>query len=1695
MSRVMKKMLYCPDCKEVCRTEHRLLNHILKAHVKTNAKRVGGGPLGSTSKTATKKSRNDTLKLSFPKVVVPKKVELLSDPGKIIQTLDPLSSKISPPISIIDDIANQVDKSVHAVHVIELDYGTYSWPEFLKFKNVFAQKEIRNEILEEQKWLDGCKVLSQTQYEKQLDLSDIANYIDIIQNSSSPVKIGKGKYNIEELKTLCCSRWLSMECIMYIAKLLKVSKENKNTVILNANDILEKEKLLTTISNLQDQYGKRMKGITVILVMHLGCSKNGAYISSFGKPGNHFSLATYDIGKGIVLYADSLAWQIPKDLVHMVNVFALQTSNILPTFKACHSIQCSNENKCSSECASYYPRQTCSSACGVAVIMGMILCYLYPEDFTIMSSSNLNNEQIEKIKPYVKLSDITKHSAYFRCCIMSWLMKGKVDTGNFLCFKSLNKCKMPSRSSHIPKHKGKKKCSNNHEFVENSNKDDIPSVKKEHDMKPWHVVKKMAIAGKTYEYAFDFSKIQKYLKRKPSVFYRNPKQTIDLECLLINGVRRTKTFKVVSGVQETLVLVQIFVNNDGEEWLASHRKAIGTTHGVNGNDNFTMPETEKDLYYRCEFDHVKSKSQIRITVHLLDGTSKYKVFNCSDVGYDDEQCVREIQYFLDNEFRTFLGEKWEKIATIPVGSSTREYIDSIPFNTKVKWFVHDDIDVVEPPNVALVSLNEHPRWGKTKRVDSTFCLGVENKCNNNQEVVRLTLKCCAQTDSCKTLCGGLLKELPPISVKSPTCTNCGKDVSAKKECFNCMASYSSRWGKQNGLHICNNCLVYFNKHSEHRHLEQFESNSTVQRHPHILCRWKIKFVLMSSNLNEWIVYHSANNGNYHEGDAKQEGKKMSLTVRDRIDEARVLSGATPRQLELSLSTPIKVNDQSIPPTLTKEQVKHRMEVIDKHILGQSMGNGVHLSKSQWENTEKLLTQNHSKVLFFQRGDQEKQRNYHIIMGSDENLQCLSEYGKHICGYDIKHDFNEMRLKTGAFTYSDALGKGRVGAFTISNSETAQTHLLNWQIILSNLKCSKEDCLHDRKLCVFDDGNGFMRYRPCVLENGPEFVPFLQHDKDTSLLNAAKGMNTRSSLCNFHGLQCIRDVIKQPKHRELQKFMEPLVFGFKCIMRTYNTPSRHQMQNEYIAFINDNIPNDIVPMEEKSSFLEYLTKCWFNSRWSDTFTAEVLYATNSESRKNPLILTNNSTERKFRDIDESVFKNKMNKLVSKQVQQFLDILLPSEEKLTKQSKSKFEIQNNQIKQPLTWRTKLLIKKALELIDQDDIRILPGTNNHGWTIIDSSSVRHVDDEILRRTFENSIELSDENSSSDEENSSVIYRDEFGMLGQTGAEHSYSSISSAIRLVSTMKRALSQRYKGVLMANAPEEVREASYSGHVCNLKMGVCSCVSFINMGQPKFCKHLFASLALEQRLRDEKTIFAAFVNHIPELPHSIPQPKLYSEIQADKKNINWSPIDNIIQFSHLPSKDEEKALRMGVLVSDAPNQNVDATSISSSIGRPKGRVAHRGGFRKQLNDTFLPNVAMPRDSRKRKADSQQGSSQRRQVKKRKEECGSMYNEQLKTLATSQIQSTKAQLSVSNQSPDICNQKKTQQNPVHNQNAESCITQRPEAFQNPLSNSHATFQQSPMPLQIAPMVLGQFQSQVNIRQVWLNINGSIQLAYIV
>ena len=112
-----------------------------------------------------------------------------------------------------------------------------------------------------------------------------------------------------------------------------------------------------------------------------------------------------------------------------------------------------------------------------------------------------------------------------------------------------------------------------------------------------------------------------------------------------------------------------------------------------------------------------------------------------------------------------------------------------------------------------------------------------------------------------------------------------------------------------------------------------------------------------------------------------------------------------------------------------------------------------MQRSFWRNV-------FESVLMFQRGDSQKNRNYYIVLGSNENLSCLEEFGM-ICGYDIKHDLNGARFKTSILTYCDSANRGR------KNCEISKVHKMNLEITMANMPCCDSTCpVCMNNICTF-----------------------------------------------------------------------------------------------------------------------------------------------------------------------------------------------------------------------------------------------------------------------------------------------------------------------------------------------------------------------------------------------------------------------------------------------------------------------------------------------------------------------------------------------------------------------------------------------------------------------------------------------------
>ena len=71
------------------------------------------------------------------------------------------------------------------------------------------------------------------------------------------------------------------------------------------------------------------------------------------------------------------------------------------------------------------------------------------------------------------------------------------------------------------------------------------------------------------------------------------------------------------------------------------------------------------------------------------------------------------------------------------------------------------------------------------------------------------------------------------------------------------------------------------------------------------------------------------------------------------------------------------------------------------------------------------------------------KEYHIVLGPEDNLHCLLKYSGGVVGYDTKYDFMAARFKTSAVTFCDNQNKGRVGILGLCNKEDTNTHTLHF----------------------------------------------------------------------------------------------------------------------------------------------------------------------------------------------------------------------------------------------------------------------------------------------------------------------------------------------------------------------------------------------------------------------------------------------------------------------------------------------------------------------------------------------------------------------------------------------------------------------------------------------------------------------------
>ncbi|KAK6186404.1 hypothetical protein SNE40_008445 [Patella caerulea] len=1520
-------------------------------------------------------------------------------------------SKYMPPIKDLDQIIGSIKNDKDSY--VDLPYGNFTLREIKRFRDFYIAKRVRHELETENKyvlnWQPLFTPIDNINFEKVVELKNI-----LLNNTDSfkPNIPGNYQLSVSELKTLLCDRWLSDSVIEKIIELLK-DRISDSDYVGYLNSIHDLKNLG---SRLYAKHPNITKFVFVLCVKSLTHSSTGETITYIaGKDinidtgeqiinGNHFSFCVYDVVINKVIYIDTLGLALPDSLMFNLNNFIRGYNSCLMNNLSVAEIQIAHSpnlngyphNACQEMCY-LYPKQTCGSVCGPSVIVGITVLLLRQDIFNALLSTTYQKAITNELQAFKHfIPDFSLHSKSIRFALISWLMSGQINIDNILqkCDEQSSKHNLNNNTNVVIE----QSIDSDDDFV--PTKPVIPKAKGKQTLTTACNSNKVKSTENEKSDCLNKSSVDDYVEGGPSIVFSKKSSSLILKYKLKSTNKYlSKGFKCSHlGKGDSFAMKQLqefILSENAVLWIQNKIKSDTNKQSLDLTltpDHHTIFARQPIVYY-C-----KQSNTLKLECFLKKGNPITKSFPCSAERLGDTEAIENIRlFFYSHSIYDWVKSKdnpmWKECGEVTVGNNTTNYFDKFGFDfTKDLQIASGVTSTYQTKNTMKVSVTENVNWGKTHRFDEIYQLTGDTYSDKNVPVVTMYIKCASKSNICKTKChNAFIKDISGFNGDEISCPGCDTLIYCNKsKCTNCAVETSPLWFSINDKAYCNACYRYFRKHKVMRpsQLVLTTSNSnkvSTKNYEHFTCGWEIKLVIFSNDLNLWQIYEKNSNEKFHPSHLKSSEKcRPTLSTRDFWDQQRIYVKATPKQIlsATNIQSTLHVSGNialgNMDTNLNLRQISNRVQLVDRHDVKLSLKNQdeIPLPGSDWRNTEKLLEANFESVLLFQRGNDDLNRDYHIIFATQESLSFLRKLGNFI-GMDVKHDFMAARFKTTCFTFCDEMNTGRAAAFAICNRETQSAHALSLQLLLANVPCNDPNCDHPSELFIFDDMNGFFTIKPCSLLH--PFKPTIQHDKDSATRSAVDQIGLSSILCNFHSLQAFRrNIVENPQSK---LFLRPLETGFKCVMRAWDQESRDILINNYIHFIQDIIPNNMMSASSKKDLISYLNRYWYCPLWSQSFTAEQMYLAHPSERRNPLILTDNVTERKFLDIDSTYLNSQLNRLMFSFVQKSLHRILPDDNNSCQQTFTtdslfrKGKILNKQVERTVCDRAlNLVATSAVYKIDLEQ----------GWALIRSESRSTLDASSVEDNYFTGGQISDTKHVFDFEEpfpSSQITKSIFDMAKNVDDDHSYNIISKCKNIVSQLDLKVTQIMHDHLFDLLPIEFQDfmESYS-HIVNLTLGVCSCTAFIIKGQPYLCKHLYACLAIKYNILT-----------IDSLLH---QGRLFFPSLINVSNLNTAnsanvaiddPLVGLQLISHKADQKDVDNAKLGKILSVLHDQS------HTRISRPKGNLAtrlpHNQGNRRLgdcvkdpkydlllpvpsqnlsdgIQDPYKPNVVFPDNSKER-----------------------------------------------------------------------------------------------------------------------------------
>ncbi|XP_042209076.1 uncharacterized protein LOC121857200 isoform X2 [Homarus americanus] len=837
-------------------------------------------------------------------------------------------------------------------HAAVLEFGIFDSYDLSQCLDVHKKIETKKAVLEEINWIEPDLLIDS---QNKVCPGRIKEFKNLIHGYRSVDFIRKYEDILtEDLATLTCDRDITDGVISNFCHILG-KQVGQKIYYINASYITHTQQMANKIINHFRQQRLSIADIKICFVVHMGkfpfpdCSET--FIGQLEVNGSvytaeHFSFAYYSTETNEVIYADSLGWPAPATFLNMAKELALHINNDVdtPTLRYIHNPASVGENvahECDHQCCKDYPLQSCSSACGIAVIIGLSLISLDSEYFQKL----LAQENIPELQ---YLSNISQFSRYLRHILMDWFVSGRIDVNmlyltEIKTVRTIDDTNEYEHSTVIYETKPVNRMSFSDYGNDGEDYEEIQYKFKEENSvhsanygtvhaatsntnfaSKIKMTRSMRKCNSRSKYNVDTSHLRPYVSGYPTVSFKQQRKTYILECIRAHdGHRVSKSFKTIPQLEEFIHSANCY------DWLQKEEE-------YSTQVNFPFPYNVDALVTKPSISFIKP-NKLRLTCIPKVGKPKIKMFKCSPAGREDGAAMEKIKKFLGDfiNFSSWLND-WILIDEVMTGIETRRYLDhmlqfdytqtvSISPEVKPYLIIHRD------PNCPSVSVVSNPNWGTTHRSDDTFSLRPDapsDLLNNSQQILHVTFTCSSRTDCCKTKCGELLNK---VRIENGIFSCCNEVVPSEKECFHCKAQTSSKqWYKfDDQQFLCKVCYNYYSQKKTHRPLIGIPTTKPFYEHNQ--CQFKIRLEL-KPDFNGWLVYKHVNNDDAHENAQVLGVRRFTLTERDCVDKMRSSSSKiTAKQLTVStMNENSNIHQHSI------GQYRRRCKTVDSHLVNKGI---------------------------------------------------------------------------------------------------------------------------------------------------------------------------------------------------------------------------------------------------------------------------------------------------------------------------------------------------------------------------------------------------------------------------------------------------------------------------------------------------------------------------------------------------------------------------------------------------------------------------------------------------------------------------------------------------------------------------------------------------------------------------------------